>query len=77
MGCPYARGVAVNLEYLFYHEPNRYKASMHWMKDVYIAQNVVLPFDKAYERERENVARCIRAYAAGDVEKVQTAFQAD
>ena len=26
---------------------------MHWLKDVYIAQNVVLPFDTAYERERE------------------------
>ena len=26
---------------------------MHWLKDVYIAQNVLLPFDEAYERERE------------------------
>jgi hypothetical protein len=26
---------------------------MHWLKDVYIAQNVKLPFDEAYERERE------------------------
>lgn len=53
MGCPYALDVAMNLEYLFYHEPNRYKASMHWLKDVYIAQNVKLPFDESYERERE------------------------
>ena len=53
MGCPYARTIAESLEYLFYHEPNRYKASMFWLKDVYIAQNVVLPFDKDYEEERE------------------------
>ena len=53
IGCPYALDVTANLEYLFYHEPNRYKASMHWLKDVYIAQDVRLPFDEAYERERE------------------------
>lgn len=55
MACPYARSVDKDLEYLYYHEPNRYKASMHWLKDVYIAQNVVLPFDEAYERERERM----------------------
>ena len=53
MACPYALDVAKNLEYLYLHEPNRYKAAMHWLKDVYIAQNVILPFDEAYERERE------------------------
>lgn len=53
MACPYALTVAKDLEYLFYHEPNRYKAAMHWLKDVYIAQDVRLPFDPAYERERE------------------------
>lgn len=53
MACPYSRHVDHDLEYLFYHEPNRYKAAMHWLKDVYIAQNVELPFDREYERERE------------------------
>ena len=53
MACPFARNVRNDLEYMFFHEPNRYKASMHWLKDVYIAQNVRLPFDEAYERERE------------------------
>jgi len=53
MACPYAQDVDKSLEYLYFHEPNRYKAIMHWLKDVYIAQNVVLPFDEAYERERE------------------------
>ena len=53
MACPYSKYIAHDLEYLFYHEPNRYKAAMHWLKDVYIAQGVVLPFDATYERERE------------------------
>lgn len=30
---------------------------MHWLKDVYIAQNVILPFDEAYERERKRAWR--------------------
>lgn len=55
MCCPYSRNIANDLEYLYYHEPNRYKASMHWLKDVYIAQNVVLPFDTEYEQERERM----------------------
>ena len=53
MCCPYSRNLANDLEYLYYYEPNRYKAAMHWLKDVYIAQNVQLPFDEEYERERE------------------------
>ena len=57
--CPFARDVDRNLEYLYYHEPNRYKAMMHWLKDVYIAQNVILPFDQAYERERERMALAV------------------
>ena len=76
IGCPYALDVAMNLEYLFYYEPNRYKASMHWLKDVYIAQNVVLPFDEAYERERERMAVAVRAYEAGNAQKVPTELSA-
>ena len=53
MACPFARDVDNDLKYLYFHEPNRYKASMFWLKDVYIAQDVRLPFDKAYETERE------------------------
>ncbi len=54
MACPYSfKWLAENLEYLYNHEPNKYKASMFWLKDVYIAQNVKLPFDPIYERERE------------------------
>ena len=53
MACPFSKNIAHDLSYLYDHEPNSYKASMYWLKDVYIAQNVVLPFDEAYERERE------------------------
>lgn len=53
MACPFALDVDKNLEYLFKYEPARYKAAMHWLKDVYIAQNVSLPFDEQYECDRE------------------------
>lgn len=53
MACPYAfKWLPNDLKYLHEHEPNRYKAAMHWLKDVYIAQNVILPFDEEYENER-------------------------
>ena len=55
MACPYSKNIGHDLEYLFYHEPNRYKAAMHWMKDVYIAKDISLPFDESYEREREQM----------------------
>lgn len=53
MRCPFSLQMTNDLKYLYDFEPNRYKAAMHWLKDVYIAQNVVLPFDEDYERERE------------------------
>ena len=51
--CPFSLRIDKNLKKLHEHEPNRYKASMHWLKDVYIAQNVVLTFDEEYEKERK------------------------
>ena len=53
MGCPFSRNIDNDLQYLFFNEPNKYKASMFFLKDVYIAQNVKLPFDAQYERERK------------------------
>ena len=70
MACPYSRFVEHDLDYLFHHEPNRYKAAMHWLKDVYIAKNVILPFDIPYEREREYVERKVRTNATGSVAEV-------
>lgn len=55
MACPFSLDVHKSLEYLYFHESPRYKAAMHWLKDVYIAQDVHLPFDESYERERERM----------------------
>lgn len=50
--CPFSLQVENNLTKLHQYEPLRYKAAMYWLKDVYIAQNVSLPFDEVYEKER-------------------------
>lgn len=50
--CPFAKNnaeITNRLKSLKEHEPQRYKASLHWMQDVYIAQGVHLNFDKEYE----------------------------
>ena len=51
--CPFSHQLSDNLEKLHTYEPNRYKAAMFWLKDVYIAQNVKLHFDEQYEFERQ------------------------
>lgn len=51
--CPFDQQLEDDLANLHKHEPNQYKAALHWLKDIYIAQNVKLPFDEEYERERE------------------------
>lgn len=55
--CPFALSIDRALTTLYEHEPIMYKASMKLLKDVYIAQNVILPFDESYERERERIWR--------------------
>lgn len=50
--CPFSKELAKDLKVLWEYEPQKYKASMFWLKDVYIAQNVILPFDEEYEKER-------------------------
>lgn len=50
--CPFSLQLEKNLKKLYEYEPNRYKASLFWLKDVYIAQNIKLPFDEKYEEER-------------------------
>lgn len=53
--CPYAqfsKDVVERLKILYYHEPKMYKFAMATMKNVYIAQNIKLPFDSDYEYER-------------------------
>lgn len=53
MGCSFSRDLKDNLEILYKYEPNRYKASMFYLEDVYIAQNIKLPFDEEYEKKRK------------------------
>lgn len=52
--CPFSLRLQENLRKLYLYEPNKYKASLFWLKDVYIAQGVELPFDEQYEDERKN-----------------------
>jgi 3'-phosphoadenosine 5'-phosphosulfate sulfotransferase (PAPS reductase)/FAD synthetase len=51
IGCPFSQSLEYSLEVLFKYEPNKYKASMYWLKDVYIAQGVKLLFDMEYMQE--------------------------
>lgn len=49
--CPFALDIQDNLKNLYKNEPNRYKAALFYLKDVYIAQGVKLDFDDAYMQE--------------------------
>lgn len=49
--CPYGLDVDKRLEVLHAYEPNHYKAALYFLKDVYIAQGVELPFDDDYMKE--------------------------
>lgn len=51
--CPYGLDVDKRLELLHTYEPNHYKAALYFLKDVYIAQGVELPFDADYMKEYE------------------------
>lgn len=48
VGCPYGRNIDKELEMVYKHEPNRYKAAIKWLGDVYIDQGVKLNFDANY-----------------------------
>ena len=49
--CPHGLKVEKRLELLHTYEPNKYKAALYFLKDVYIAQGVELPFDDDYMKE--------------------------
>lgn len=49
--CPYGLDVDKRLESLHTYEPNKYKAALYFLKDVYIAQGVELPFDLDYMKK--------------------------
>ncbi len=60
IGCPFAgQRLSKSLKALSDHEPLRYKAALHWLKDVYIAQDVRLPFDLNTKKNvRKNGKTC-------------------
>lgn len=51
--CPYDQDITERMRILKEYEPNRYKASLFYMKDIYIAQGAQLPFDPEYMQEYE------------------------
>lgn len=46
--CPFSKDLINNLKILYKYEPNKYKAALYYLGDVYIAQGVKLEFDKMY-----------------------------
>lgn len=51
--CPFAQEMDVNLEALYKFEPNKYKASLKWLGQVYMDMGVDLPFDEEYQKAKE------------------------
>ena len=49
--CPYSQNLSEELRMLYEYEPSKYKAMMHWMKDVYMYQLVECEFDDVYSNE--------------------------
>lgn len=52
VGCPFNPKLKDDLKILYFYEPQKYKMCMFFLKDVYIAQDIKLPFDLIYEEER-------------------------
>ncbi len=58
IGCPFAKDIDGNLKVLYKHEPNKYRACMGWLEQVYLDLELELPFDKRYMeklKERKEV----------------------
>jgi 3'-phosphoadenosine 5'-phosphosulfate sulfotransferase (PAPS reductase)/FAD synthetase len=50
-GCPFSMNLKNELKILYDHEPNKYKAMMFFMKDVYMYQLVECEWDEEYMKE--------------------------
>lgn len=53
IGCPFAKDKTQMLKALYDHEPNKYKAVIKWLGDVYLDLEVELPFDEEYMKRFE------------------------
>ena len=51
VGCPFAKDLKGELKMLYENEPLKYKAIMHWMKDVYIYQLIECDWDNEYMKD--------------------------
>lgn len=49
--CPYSKNIKHDLKILWDYEPNKYKAMMCWLKDVYMYQMVECEWDEDYMKE--------------------------
>ena len=57
--CPYSKNLKHDLKVLWDYEPLKYKAMMHWLKDVYIYQEVECDWDEEYMKEYERMKSII------------------
>lgn len=46
--CPFSKNLKTELKILYHFEPNKYKAMMYWMKDVYMYQEIECDWDEEY-----------------------------
>ena len=53
--CPYSKNLKHDLKVLWDYEPLKYKAMMHWLKDVYMYQEVECDWDEEYMKEYERM----------------------
>jgi 3'-phosphoadenosine 5'-phosphosulfate sulfotransferase (PAPS reductase)/FAD synthetase len=49
--CPYSQNLSEELRLLHNFEPLKYRAMMHWMKDVYMYQLIECSYDEQYSAE--------------------------
>lgn len=61
MGCPFGKNIQGELRVLYDYEPNKYKAILHWLKDVYMYQMVECPWDEEYMAEYKERLKVIEA----------------
>lgn len=53
-GCPFSNNLEQELEILYKYEPNRYKACMFWLEDVYHYQLIECHFDSEYMKRHSD-----------------------
>lgn len=73
--CPYSQNLSEELRMLYEYEPSKYKAMMHWMKDVYMYQLVECEFDDVYSSEYKERKKEIERRRSEMMEKFRSAVK--